>query len=454
MARIKREQWTSKLGFIWAAVGSAIGLGSIWRFPYVVGENGGALFIFLYLICLVLIGFPILVSEILIGKKTQLNASSSFLKIGKNKAWQGVGTLTIITGFLVSSFYAVVAGWTLGYFFKALSGSLTHLKTSKEVANHFYAFSASPYSEIGYLLGFIILSLGILYFGVQKGIEAANKVIMPLLLFILIALATKGLFMSGGKEAFNFLFKLDFKALTPQVVLLALGQAFFSLSLGQGTMVTYGSYLSKKENVFKICLPVTFFGIVIALLAGLAIFSIVFSYEMPPSAGASLMFQTLPLIFSELPGGIFFAAIFFFLLLMAALTSQISAMEPLICFLIDVKKWCRHKATVAVGAAVFLCATPLALSFGPWKGFEVFGKTLFDGVLFLCLNMLIPLGGLGAALLIGWRLRFKEATELFKEGVESIIIKRPLILSCFLLSIKFIAPTIIVLILLDAFGII
>ena len=200
--------------------------------------------------------------------------------------------------------------------------------------------------------------------------------------------------------------------------------------------------------------PITFFGIIIALLAGLSIFSIVFSYQLSPSSGASLMFQTLPLIFSELPGGAFFAALFFFLLLMAALTSQISAMEPLICYLIDMKKWSRHKAALSVGGAVFLFAIPLALSFGPWKGVLVFGKTLFDGLLFLCLNLLIPIGGLGAALLLGWRLGGREAIKLFKEGAESTVKKWPLLSDCFLLSIKFIAPTIIVLILLDAFGVI
>ncbi|NRA90770.1 MAG: sodium-dependent transporter, partial [Simkaniaceae bacterium] len=305
MAAPKREQWKSRLGFIWAAVGSAIGLGSIWRFPYVVGENGGATFVLLYLVCLLLVGFPVLITEILIGRKAQLNPSGSFKHIGKHKGWQACGKMTILTGFLVSSFYAVIAGWTLGYFVQAIFGQLTHFASGQEAIAHFKSFSVSPLWGIGSLAGFLLLSFFILYTGVQKGIEAGNKIMMPLLLFVLIFLAVKGLMTPGGSEGIAFVFKPDWSEITPTAVLLALGQAFFSLSLGQGTMVTYGSYLGKKENIPGTCLPITLFGICISLLAGIAIFTIVFSAGLSPSSGESLMFQTLPIIFSDIAGGYF-----------------------------------------------------------------------------------------------------------------------------------------------------
>lgn len=434
-------------------MGSAIGLGSIWRFPYVVGENGGASFVILYLICLVIVGFPVLIAEVMIGRKAQLNPSGSFKKIGKTKAWQGVGTTTIVTGFLVSSFYAVIAGWTLGYFFQALFGQLTQLSTSGEALHHFTRFSSNPFWGVCSLFGFVFLSVLVLYTGVRKGIEAGNKVMMPLLLIVLIVLVIKGLMMPGGERGISFLFQPDWSHITPTAVLMALGQAFFSLSLGQGTMVTYGSYIAKKENLPSTCVPITLFGVCISLLAGIAIFTIVFASGMEPTAGESLMFQTLPIIFSKLPGGYFLCLLFFLLLLLAALTSQISAMEPLISYLIDVKKWGRHKAVLTTGISVFIVGIPCVLSFGPLAEMRLFGKTFFGLLLFLCLNILIPLGGLLAVILIGWRWGIKNALAHLKEGAENLFKNYPFLKAYFWISIKYVAPLVIVLIMLDALGI-
>lgn len=453
MTTKKREQWKSRFGFIWAAVGSAIGLGSIWRFPYVVGENGGATFVLLYLVCLALVGFPVLISEILIGRKAQLNPSGSFKEIGRHKGWQGAGKMTILTGFLVSSFYVVIAGWTLGYFFQALFGQLTSFHGAKEALSHFAAFSASPWWGVGSLVGFLLLSLFVLYTGVQKGIEAGNKIMMPLLLFVLLFLAIKGLMMPGGKEGIAFVFNPKWSEITPTAILLALGQAFFSLSLGQGTMVTYGSYLGKKENVPGTCLPITLFGICVSLLAGIAIFTIVFSAGLPPSSGESLMFQTLPIIFSQIPGGYFLSLLFFLLLVLAALTSQISAMEPLIAYFMDAWKWTRRRAVFITALAVFIVALPCSLSFGPWKEFTLFGKNFFNLLLFLCLNILIPLGGLAAVILVGWRWTFKKAFPHLKEGAEGLFKTYPPLKWYFEISIRYIAPLIIVIVMLDALGI-
>jgi NSS family neurotransmitter:Na+ symporter len=449
----KREQWKSRLGFIWAAVGSAVGLGSIWRFPYVVGENGGASFVLLYLICLLLVGFPVLMSEILIGRKAQQSPSGSFKEIGRHKGWQGIGKMTIVTGFLVSSFYVVIAGWTLGYFFQGLFGGLTHFESTKEALTHFENFSTSPLWGIGSLTAFLLLSFFVLYTGVQKGIEGGNKIMMPLLLLVLLFLAVKGLMMPGGKEGLTFIFKPSFSEITPTAILLALGQAFFSLSLGQGTMVTYGSYLGKKENIPGTCLPITLFGICVSLLAGIAIFTIVFSAGLPPSSGESLMFQTLPIIFSQIPGGYFLCLLFFLLLVLAALTSQISAMEPLIAYFMDTWKWKRHRAVLITTLAVFIVALPCALSFGPWSAFTLFGKNFFNLLLFLCLNILIPLGGLAAVILVGWRWTFKNAFLDLKEGAEGLFKIYPPLKWYFEISIKYIAPLIIVIVMLDALGV-
>jgi len=314
-----REQWRSKLGFIWSAVGSAVGLGSIWRFPYIVGENGGATFIFLYLICLALIGIPVLISELTIGRKTQLSPKGAFQKLGK---WGALGKMTIFTGFLVSTFYGVISGWTFGYLVEAIKGGLTNFSSGEEASQLFSNLTASPFWAVGYLALFMFVGGYVLYSGVQKGIEKGNKIMVPLLVIVLIILAVKGLTLPGGTKGIRFLFSPDWSMVTGSAILMALGQAFFSLSLGQGTMVTYGSYLSKKENITETCLPIGFFGVIISLLAGIAIFTIVFAVGVSPSSGESLMFQTLPLIFSKMTGGYFLCLLFFILLFLAAMTSQ------------------------------------------------------------------------------------------------------------------------------------
>jgi len=361
--------------------------------------------------------------------------------------------MTILTGFLVSAFYSVIAGWTLGYFLQAIFGGLTHFDSTQAAIAHFKTFSTSPLWGIGSLAGFLFISLLVLYTGVQNGIEAGNKIMMPLLLFVLLFLAIKGLLMPGGEKGLAFVFKPDWSEITPTAILLALGQAFFSLSLGQGTMVTYGSYLGKKENVPGTCVPITLFGICVSLLAGIAIFTIVFSAGLPPSSGESLMFQTLPIIFSQIPGGYFLCLLFFLLLVLAALTSQISAMEPLIAYFMDTWKWKRHRAVLTTGIAVFIVALPCVLSFGPWKDFTLFGKNFFNLLLFLCLNILIPLGGLAAVILVGWRWTFKKAFPHLKEGAEGLFKTHPYVRWYFEVSMKYIAPLIIVIVMLDALGV-
>lgn len=450
--RRKREQWKSRLGFIWAAVGSAVGLGSIWLFPYQVGENGGAAYVLLYLVCLLVVGFPVLMSEILIGRSAQRNPAESFHLLGRHSGWKKVGLATIGTGFLVSAFYAVIAGWTWGYFVQALLGKLSRLDTAPAAAHHFHDFSQSVLWSLGSLMGFLLCSLAILYSGVRRGIEYASQIMMPILLILLVFLAVKGLFMPGGLASIRFIFAPDFSALSPKAVLLALGQAFFALSLGQGTMATYGSYLSKKANLPGTCLPVTLFGVVISLLAGIAIFSIVFSFGLPPSAGQGLMFETLPIIFAHIPGGSLLAILFFLLLVLAAVTSQISAMEPLIAYFMDVKGWRRHKAVLVTGVAVFLLSSIAALSFGPLRHLTLFQKTIFELLLWVCLHLLIPLGGLAAVILVGWRWGTKNLAVHLQAGADGLFHHYRWLERYFQVSIKVIAPIAIGVIMLDALG--
>ncbi len=274
----QREHWGSRLGFILAVAGSAVGLGNIWRFPYVVGEAGGSAFILVYFLCLLLVGFPVLIAEILIGKTSQKDPSGAFLALG-GKRWQWAGKLTILTGFIVSSFYSAVAGWILGYFVEAMRDSLTHFQCAEEAQDFYCHLIQSPYWVLSFHFLFAALSTFVLYFGVRHGIERGNKIMMPLLFLILIFIVIKGVLLPNGFEGVRFLLKPDWTILTPTAILLALGQSFFTLSCGQGTMVTYGSYLSKKENIIKNCFPILLMDTLVALLAAIAIFAIVFSVE-------------------------------------------------------------------------------------------------------------------------------------------------------------------------------
>lgn len=449
---MKREQWKSRLGFIWAAVGSAVGLGNIWRFPYVVGDNGGAAFILLYLLCLVLVGFPVLIAETLAGRTAQKSPAGAFKTLGKTTLWKNLGLLTIITGFLVTTFYGVISGMTLGYLFEALQGHLSHFTTSEQALSFYNTASRSSiWMMMSYGL-FTVCSLLILFTGVRKGIEASNKVMMPLLFIVLLLLVIKGLTLEKAAEGLKFLFNPDWSLLTPTAIIMALGQAFFALSLGQGTMVTYGSYVSKSESLPGTCVPITLFGTSVSLLSGIAIFSIVFSVGLKPSSGPSLMFQTLPVVFSSMSGGYLLALAFLLLLVLAGITSQISALEPLIAYLIDEKKWTRHKAVIISGVSSFLIGIPSALSFGVLKNVTLFGLNIFELVSFLCVNILIPIGGLLAVILVGWRYGIKKGIAHLEEGTKAFFNRITFFKWYIRIGIKYVAPVLIIFILLDLLG--
>lgn len=449
----KRESWGTQFGFIMAVAGSAIGLANIWRFPYITGKYGGAAFVALYLLFLVLIGFPVFISEILIGKNTQTSPSGAFAKLGKKKIWPWLGKLTILTGFLVSSFYSAIAGRFLGYLIEALRGKLSAFESCEAVAVHYDCLMESALWGFAYHFFFIALCMGVLYCGVRQGIERANKWLMPLLFVVLILLVLRGLTLSGAGEGLTFLFTPDWSVLTPAAVIAALAQAFFTLSLGQGTMVTYGSYLHSNDNTLKSCVPVVVMDTTVSILSAIAVFTIVFSIGMEPTAGPGLIFNTLPWVFSQLPGGYILAVAFFVLILLAALTSEISAMEPTIAYLIDEHRWNRHFATAVCGLGAFLLGIPSALSLNLLSDATLFGYTFLDWMEILCNNLLIPLGGLFAVILAGWVWGVPNAWQELAKGAGAGFEKRSWLKKYFWFTFKFSAPVLIIIILLNAVGV-
>jgi NSS family neurotransmitter:Na+ symporter len=448
-----RASWGSRVGFIFAVAGSAVGLANIWRFPYIVGQNGGAAFVLVYLLCLFLIGFPVFMSEMVIGRSTQTSPGGAFSMLGGNRFWGWAGKMTILTGFIVSSFYSAVAGWILGYLVEAVKGNISSFADPSHPELHYAGLMADPSWGLGFHFLFLFLCTGVLLFGVRGGIERGNKIMMPMLFVVLILLMIKGLTMPNASKGLTFLLTPDWSALTPGAFLIALGQSFFTLSLGQGTMVTYGSYLSPKENMLKGCVPVVIMDTLVSIFAAIAVFTIVFSAGMTPDAGPGLIFHTLPWVFSHIPGGYFLAITFFLLVVLAALTSEISAMEPTIAWLMDEKGWTRRNAVLACGAGAFLLGVPSALSFSMLSSYTLMGMNFLEVVEYLANNILIPLGGLFAILLVGWKWGVPNAINQMKQGAADLFQRQRWLSVYFWICIKYTAPILIFIVFLHALGI-
>ncbi|MGK5594036.1 MAG: sodium-dependent transporter [Parachlamydiaceae bacterium] len=444
---MKRDSWGSRLGFIFAVAGSAVGLANIWRFPYVVGNNGGAAFILVYLMCLFVIGLPVFIAEIIIGKRSQLDPSGAFNYLGKSKIWGGVGKLTILTGFLVSSFYSAVAGWVLGYLIEALKGNLVKIESKQAAVDHYLTLVLNPIWGLSYHAAFILGCVVVLYFGVRQGIERWNKLFMPVLFIILMILVVKGLFMPNAWQGLHFLLHPDFSKITPSVFLIALGQSFFTLSVGQGTLVTYGSYLPRKENVLSSALPVVAMDTLVSICSAFAVFTIVFSVGMSPDSGPALIFHTLPLVFSQITGGYMMSVLFFLLVFLAAVTSEISALEPSIAYLVDERKWSRHRAVMACGSLAFLVGVPSALSSSLLKNWSVLGlPTFLDAMMFLCSDLLIPIGGFASVIMAGWVWGARNSIAEIGEGIR----KKKWLYVYFAFCFKYVSPILIIIVFLSA----
>ncbi|EFB42813.1 sodium-dependent transporter [Parachlamydia acanthamoebae] len=445
-----RGSWGSRIGFIFAVAGSAVGLANIWRFPYLVGKHGGAAFIFVYILSLLLIGFPVFIAEILIGRATQTSPSGAFEKLGRSKIWSWPGKMTVLTGFIVSSFYSAVAGWIFGYFIEAVKGNLSSFASTEAVALHHTSLMQNPLWGVSFHFFFILICSTVLYLGVRGGIERWNKFLMPLLFIVLILLVLKGLTLPNAQDGLRFLFSPDWSLLTPAVLLTALGQAFFTLSVGQGTMVTYGSYLSKEENIVKSCVPILLMDTFVSIIAAMVIFTIAFSAGVEPSSGPALLFHTLPWVLSQIPGGYLMSVLFFLIVVLAALTSEISAMEPTIAYLIDEKGWNRHLAVWACGIGAFLLGIPSALSYSLLKNTTFFGLPFVDFIESICGHILIPAGGFFALFLLLGRWGVWNALSELKVGSHEFFKRYPWILSYFWFCFKVSAPILMAIIFLNS----
>lgn len=448
----EREQWGSKVGFVLAAAGSAIGLGNIWKFPYIAGENGGASFVLIYLICIAIIGLPVLIAEILIGRTTQRNPVGAFYKLSNSKIWASLGGLGVVAGFMILSFYAIIAGWSIGYIIEAIVGNFYIWPEPLAAADHFHDLVSNPYWIIGYLALFMILTITIVFAGVQKGIERASKIMMPILFVLLIVLMIRGLTLEGAGEGLNFLWNPDWSKISANTILLALGHAFFTLSLGMGAMLTYGSYMSNKDSVPGAALQVVTLDTLIALVAGMAIFTAVFAVGLDPAAGPGLIFHTLPGVFVKMPGGYIFSIIFFILLSIAALTSSISLLEVVVSYFVDELKWKRHNAAIVLGIIIFLIGLPSALSFNLLSDFKIFNLNFFDLVDYIASNILLPVGGLFLSIFVAWIWGFDRALPNLRNGAEKLFTKYPWVISVWKIFLKFLAPVLVFLVFLHSIG--
>lgn len=408
------------MAVIMAMAGSAIGLGNIWRFPYMVGEEGGAAFIILYILASFLLALPIFFSETIIGRRSGSNAVGAMRKMAPGSLWIGLGVLTVVSPMIVLSYYSVVGGWSVEYLFKALAFDFTGVPADK-VSGFFGRFISSTWEPVVAHTIFIALTAGVILGGVKKGIEKFSKVTMPLLFVLIVAIAIYSTTLPGARAGVEYLVKPDFSKITAGTVAAALGQAFFSLSLGVGTILTYASYVRKDENILVSGAGTAVADLLFAVLAGFAIMPAVFAAGITPGAGPGLVFDTLPFIFNKMGTNLpwisaIIAIIFFLTILVAALTSSVSMFEVGVAYLTEEKKMDRKMATLCVGLFCWLVGIACSLSFGPLSGVQILGKSIFDFFDGLCSNWLMPLGGLLFTLFVGWKMGRKEVQDEFTNG--------------------------------------
>jgi NSS family neurotransmitter:Na+ symporter len=440
-----RDQFKSGYGFIMAAAGSAVGLGNIWRFPYLTGTNGGGAFVLLYLICVLVIGVTLLLAEFTVGRHGGMNAIDSYGKIRKGA--KAIGFLGFFSAFIFLAYYSVVSGWTVFYSIQSFFG-LSGISPD-QTGNFFGAFISDPYKPLLFHAIFMLLTIGIVVKGISKGIETATKIMMPMLFVLLIILVVRGVTLPNAMEGIKWYLTPDLSKITAGTWIAAMGQVFFSLSVGMAGMVTYASYLGKKENMLKTSIVVALMDTTVALLAGLVIFPAVFSYGMEPGAGPGLVFITLPAVFAQMPLGELFSFIFFVLLGIACLTSSISILEMPVAYLIEKLKFTRLKSALIVGAIAYVLGIAVSLGFGMWGDVKILGKGIFDLFDYFGSNISLPLGGISVAILIGWFWSKDEAiAEVSNEGA----IKSPLF-SIWFNVIKYVAPIVILLIFLSNVGV-
>ncbi len=411
-----RESFGSRFGVLMAMVGSAVGLGNMWRFPYMVSEHGGAAFLFVYVICVFIICLPIFFAEFVVGRRSQSNAFRAFEKLAPGSQWKWVGFVAITAPVIILSYYSVVGGWSIQYFFKSCTFGFTELVTQEYLDSMFAGFISSTWAPLLGHTFFLILTALVLMGGVKSGIERFGKVMMPILYFIVLAIAIWTATLPGASEGLSFLFNPDFSAITPSVCAAALGQAFFSLSLGYGTMLTYASYVSKKENIASSSVSIALSDLVFSLIASCAIMPAVFAFGLNTQGGPGLVFQTLPYIFSKMPFGGLVAILFFLSLVVAALTSAISLYEVGVAYLTEERKMSRKKAVIVLFVAIWVVGVLCSLSFGPLSHVKIFGNIFFDFLDKLSANFLMTLGSLMVVLFVGWKMKKPDVFDEFTNG--------------------------------------
>lgn len=447
----QRGFWASKVGFILAAAGSAVGLGNIWKFPYVTGNNGGGFFIVLYLICVVLVGLPIMNAEVLIGTTTQRSPVAAFSALTKKLSpWLMTGWMGVIAGFVILSFYSVVAGWALYYGYYAIVHGFGGLDQAA-IPKLFSELTQNGALNTGLHALFMAATVGVVIGGVQSGIERWSRLLMPALFIMLIGLAIYALTLDGAGQALDFMFGLRAEQLKPTSFLEAMGQAFFSLSLGMGAMLTYGSYLPKEVSVFKSTLWIAALDTFVATIASVVIFPVTFSYQIKPTEGPGLVFMSLPMAFAQMPGGRIIGILFFLLLIFAALTSSISLLEVVASTFIDLWGWSRKKAVTIMGVVIFFVGIPSALSFSTAifgnSMANLVGKNFFDVMDYLSSNWLLPGGGVLIAIFVAWVMPSDMRKEEFNRSTP-LWAYRP-----WLVLLKFIAPIAVAIVMLKSTGI-
>ncbi len=425
----QREQWGSKLGFILAAAGSAVGIGNIWKYPHMAGQNGGAAFTVVYLVCILVVGLSIVIAELVIGRRTQLSPVGAFETLAPKTHWKWVGFLGVGSAFAILSFYGVVGGWIMKYIVLSLTGSFNELANNPDGAGGlFNGFITGTWGPIFWQVLFMSFCILVILQGVKGGIEKWSKIMMPLIILLLIILAIRGITLPNGTKGLTFLFQPKFEDLTASSIVLALGHSFFTLSLGMGTMITYGSYLNRKQNLLNSALWVIVLDTAIAILAGIAIFTTVFALDANPAEGPGLIFVVLPSVFPQLAGGTLWGTLFFFLLFMAALTSAISILEVVTAYFIDQQGWSRKKATLLFGGIITVVGVFCSLSLGGGINITGFlGMSFFDFMDYLSSKYMLPIGGMLTAIFVLKKWGVNRFMEELKQGMDKIALSKEMI---------------------------
>lgn len=441
----QRGKFSSSLGFVLAATGSAVGLGNLWKFPYVAGENGGAVFLIVYIVFILALGVPIMLGEMAIGRKTKLSPIAAYKSLDKRFTF--IGVIGVIGAFIVLSYYSVIGGWVIKYLTTYLTG--THIT---DATGYFQNFISSPVEPIVWHILFMALTCFIVILGVTKGIERASKVMLPALFILILVIVARAVTLPGALDGIKYflvpkLSSIDSVSEISQITLAAMGQVFFSLSLGMGTMITYGSYLDKKVNMQKSACIIPSLDSMVAILAGFAILPAVFALGFKPSAGPGLLFETLPKVFENMPFGIFFGALFFILVLFAAVTSSVSLLEVVTSFCIDSLHMKRRTASILVALSMTLIGVFAALSFGALNDVRIFGLTIFDAMVFASDKVLMPLGGMLMCIFVGYIWGIDNAAqEISNDGAIEFKWKKT-----FSFMLKYVAPALILVIFIASF---